>query len=387
MRGSAWVLAITLTAVVITTLAQAKPPGIATPEGVRLTPLSTISPLKAKILLRLAGVEGLPVRYSVDTYRMEYSSRGKNGEPVQLSGLLALPHGVAARRLVSFQHGTSTTRTAVPSKPDGTGLASAIIFAGNGYALIAPDYPGLGVSTGRHPYYVAASIGPAVVDMIEVTERLGVVPDVPVFLAGFSEGGWASLQALRLLEARGDKVMGVASVAGPINLSGISFPAAMKGRAKSHSLYLAYAAWGQAAYYGHSLDSVLTANYAATVERLFASGKPKAIIDGLPTDPRAMFNDAFLSAYDNGKYHWFIQAFSGANLVDLNPRAPLRLFYGSADVDVSPQDSITAAAAMRAKGADVLSVDVGPVEHNPSMLAAAPMILAWMQELEATKSR
>jgi hypothetical protein len=37
---------------------------------------------------------------------------------------------------------------------------------------------------------------------------------------------------------------------------------------------------------------------------------------------------------------------------------------------------------MRARGADVIAIDVGAVGHEASMLAAAPLILKWLQELE-----
>ena len=268
------------------------PPAIEAPEGVQLTPLQTISTLKARVLLTLSGVDGISVEHPVDCYRMLYTS-GSGSDAVQLSGLLALPRGVAPRRLVSFQHGTSTTRTAVPSQPDGTGIAAAVVFAGNGYALIAPDYPGMGESPGKHPYYIADSIGPAVADMIAASQRVKGVPSTPVFLSGFSEGGWASLAALRVLESKGQHVLGSAQVAGAYDLRRVSLPAALKGGAPSHSLYLAYAAWGQAAYYGHSLDSVLTPEYAATVERLFAGAEPEEILSTLPQNPRTYVQRAF----------------------------------------------------------------------------------------------
>ncbi|HKR37175.1 MAG TPA: hypothetical protein VJT10_20175, partial [Steroidobacteraceae bacterium] len=261
------------------------PRAIEAPAEVQLTPLKTISTLQARLLLTLAGVDGISVSHSVDCYRMQYTL-GTGSEAVQLSGLLALPRDVVPRRLVSFQHGTSTTRTAVPSQLDGTGIAAAIVFAGNGYALIAPDYPGLGAAQGRHPYYVADAIGPAVAGMIEVSQRVKGVPGGPVFLSGFSEGGWASLAALRVLESQGKLVLGSAQVAGAYDLRRVSLPAALKGGAPSHSLYLAYAAWGQAAYYGHPLESVLTSEYAAIVERLFAGAKPQEILSTLPQDPR-----------------------------------------------------------------------------------------------------
>jgi hypothetical protein len=40
---------------------------------------------------------------------------------------------------------------------------------------------------------------------------------------------------------------------------------------------------------------------------------------------------------------------------------------------------------MQARGANVVAVDVGPVAHDPSLLAAAPQILAWLRDLAAEK--
>ncbi len=203
-----------------------------------------------------------------------------------------------------------------------------------------------------------------------------------VFLSGFSEGGWASLAALRLLEEEGQPVLGSAQVAGAYDLRRRALPAALKGGARSSSLYLAYAAWGQSAYYGQRLDSVMTPQYAKLVEHLFAGAKPTDIVRALPVDPRRMFNHSFLDAFDHNGANWWLDAFAANTLADVTPRAPVRLYYGSKDRDVPPEEALAAARAMRARGADVMAVDVGPIGHDPSMLAAAPLILAWLRELE-----
>jgi len=380
-----WFVAVLIAATAVVLASCMRPPALPTPDGVRVTPLRSISAVEGRVLVRLAGLKDLPVAYAVDCYRMEYPVVRANGEADTQSGLLALPRGVAPRRLISFQHGTSTTRTAVPSRPDGTGLAAAVLFAGAGYALVAPDYPGLGRSRGRHPYYVADEIGPSVVGMIEAAQRLDSRLRAPVFLSGFSEGGWASLAALRLLEADGRRVLGSAQVAGAYDLRRISLPAALRGGAPSHSLYLAYAAWGQAARYGRPLDSVLTSEHAALVARLFAGAKPKEIVDALPPDPRRMFSPGFLQAFDHDEPHWFLESFAANSLIGVTPRAPVRLYYGSQDRDVVPEEALAASRAMRGRGADVVAVDVGPVGHDASMLAAAPRIRAWLGELEASE--
>jgi pimeloyl-ACP methyl ester carboxylesterase len=388
---TAWMIGLALAAVAVIlegwiVLVPGQPPSIRAPDGVVLTPLRTISPLQARILLTLSGVKDIPVRYSVDCYRMEYSAVDARGQTLRLSGLLALPRGIAARRLVSFQHGTTTTRSAVPSKPDGTGLAAAILFAGNGYALVAPDYPGLGVSPGRHPYYVSDPVAVSVVGMIDVVRDMKSVPGNAVFLSGFSEGGWASLVALRRLEAQGKPVLGAAPVAGPYDPRTVSLSAAMKGGSPSHSLYLAYAAWGQSEYYGQPLDSVLTPQYAALSERLFAGADPKEILEALPSQPRQLFNPDFLAAYDAGRPHWHLDAWAGAGVTDLTPRAPVRFYYGSRDLDVVPAEALIGAEQMRARGGDAQAIDVGPLDHDASMLAAAPLIFAWLRELEAAEA-
>jgi hypothetical protein len=38
---------------------------------------------------------------------------------------------------------------------------------------------------------------------------------------------------------------------------------------------------------------------------------------------------------------------------------------------------------MRERGADAAATDVGPLGHDASMLAAAPLILTWLNDLEA----
>jgi pimeloyl-ACP methyl ester carboxylesterase len=365
----------------------ARPRPIPAHDGVRLTPLRTISTIEARILLLLTRVKGISVRDAIDLYRMNYSLARPDGKIVPLSGLLALPRGVVSRRLVSFQHGTATTRTAVPSKPDGTGIATAIVFAGNGYALVVPDYPGLGDSPGRHPYYVADAIGPAVVAMIEAAQQLEGMPKKPVFLSGFSEGAWASLVALRIIEDAGARVLGSALVAGAYDLRHVSLPASLKGRSSAHSLYLAYAAWGQSDYYGESLDTVLTPAYAKLVERLFEGATPQEILTALPAEPRQLFNQSLLEAYDHNRAHWFLDTLASNSLLDVRPRSPVRFYYGSEDREVSPEDSLNTARVMNERGADAKASSVGPFGHDRSMLEAAPLILTWLDELDAAANQ
>lgn len=360
------------------------PPPVEAPPGVELTPLKTYSRVESWILLRLAGLGGIPVAHAVDTYRIAYPVELESGERVMASGLLALPRGAAPSRIVSFHHGTSTSREAVPSRLDVTGAAASILFAGNGYMLLAPDYLGLGDSARIHGYYVTPEHVAAVTALIAAARQLPGAPDAPVFLSGFSQGGHVTLAAMRDMEARGEAVLAAAPVAAALDIRNISLAAALKGGAPSHSLYLAYLAWSHAHHYGHALDTALTAEYAALVENLYGTPhEPDEIVAALPENPREMFTPEFLAAFDEGGSHWLLDTIATAGLTAWTPQAPLRLYCGTADADVVPEEATNAEAVFRSRGADATAVSVGDAGHEESMLRAAPLIVAWLKELEA----
>jgi hypothetical protein len=219
--------------------------------------------------------------------------------------------------------------------------------------------------------------------MINAAQQLTAVPKAPVFLCGFSEGAWASLAALRILESERAPLLGSALVAGAYDLRRRSLSASMSARSSAQSLYLAYAAWGQAEYYGHPLDTVLTSEYAKLAERLFTDATPREILSALPANPRQIFGQSFLDAYDQNGSHWFLDTLAANSLTDVTPRSPLRFYYGSADTEVSPEESLNTARVMSRHGADAKAVSVGTVGHDASMLESAPLILAWLGELDA----
>ena len=351
---------------------------------IEIVPIKTYPTIQSRILLWAVGVHGVPAANAVDCYRVVYTSRDENGKPIALSGLLALPHGVAARGLVSFQHGTTSSRDFVPSNLSTDGLAAAIVFAGNGYAAIAPDYVGLGVSKRPHTYYVASDTARAVVDMIHAARHIAGVPAGPPFLIGFSEGGYASLVAQQALEASGEKVLADAAVSGAYNLRAVSVPWTLKGASPNASTYLALWVRSYATRYGHSLESAFSARYAVLVPQLFDTPHDvEAILKALPRDPRRLFTPAVLDAIAGRGDHWLVDALIENGIGGWPAKAPIRLYYGTHDVDVLPLEATTTARLMAARGSDIRAVNVGTVGHDGTILAAAPLILEWLETLSA----
>jgi acetyl esterase/lipase len=371
-----------LTAAAALPLAGCAPPTLVAPPGVTLTHVKTWSPLEAWALLKLTSVEGVRPSHTVDAWRVLYPSKDSAGRPITLSGLIALPRDAKPDSLVVWLHGTTTTRTAVPSNVSTDGMAAAFVFAGTGRAVIAPDYLGLGASPLTHTYLVADDTARAVTDLLASARKVAGVPATPPFMIGFSQGAHASLATQARLEAAGQAVRGSAAVAGAHNLRTISLGEALAGGAASHSLYLAYMVRGYAARYGHPMASVLTEAAAARATDLFdRPHKPEEIMAGLPKAPREMFRPDFLAAFDAGQPHWMLDALAANETSHFTPRAPIRLYYGRADRDVVPREAITTAAEMTRRGGNVRAIDVGPVGHDPSLLAAAPDALAWLAEL------
>ena len=360
----------------------------------RVEALGSYSHLALRALFWWQGLgAAIATERGISLYRVEYWTASPAGRLVQASGLVAFPRGPAPLRgVVSWQHGTASQRDAAPSTPDPyNGVVAAAVFAGHGYLLVAPDYLGLGTSTEPHAYYHTASIAGSVVDLLRasrvVVAAAGRAWPEALFLVGFSQGGHATLAAQRALEAApipGLTVRAAAPIAGPFDLAGISLPTALTGRSRFASLYLAWIATSYARVYGMPLDSVVREPWARSAPPLFdGSHDGAAIVAALPANPRELLSPALLAAQASGGEHWFLARLAENSLLDWTPQAPIRLYYGERDVDVSPEEAVAFATRMRARGADVVAESVGDLDHDASILAAAPKVRAWFDSLAA----
>ncbi|MBI1321370.1 MAG: hypothetical protein GC168_20795 [Candidatus Hydrogenedens sp.] len=342
---------------------------------------------------QVINAAALPDPWEIDNgitkYLLRYRTTNYDGESVIASGLLALPTQGIPDAVISYQHGTSTSRAHAPSQPGlGEGLFLAAAVAGRGNVLVAPDYIGLGESRDLHPYLHTATAVSTCRDLLKaarafVEQERGAWPG-KLFLVGFSQGGHATLalhQALERNPETGFEVTASAPCAGAFFMNEISFPQALTGATFSHSVYLGYAANSYARIYGEPLDTLLRAPYAETVPQLFDGGHTgEDLAAGLPAAPRDLFTSEFLAAYESGAPHWFTRAFTDNSLPPARLRAPVRFYYGDADVDVLPEEALRMAAAMQGLGSDAKAVSVGAYEHDPSALRAIPAALKWFEE-------
>lgn len=339
--------------------------------------------------------EPVEIDHGIRMYRLQYWTSRHDGSPALASGLCSIPRKGDLRGVVSYQHGTNTERRMAPSKPTlGEGILGSAVFAGAGYLFVAPDYIGFGVSEETHPYLDATSTANAAVDLLKAARTFAACLEIEwpssIYLVGVSQGGHATMAAQRALEALDDPnlhVVASAPVVGAFDLAGITFPFALQGGSNSHTLYLAYLVNAYSHVYGHPLDSLIVAPYAQLLPSLFdGDHEGSEIRKALPATPRDLFLKEFLDDYDNGRPTWLLDALAENEVFRWSPKAPIRLYYGECDKDVSPTESPTVAQDLSSRGCNVTAVNVGPYEHDESAFHAVPMVRRWFDELSQGKT-
>ena len=174
----------------------------------------------------------------VQAYKVYYNSvvPDRGNRPIMATGLMAVPlDATGSVDMVSYQHGTVFLKQEVPSHSLDTGkywypgafegrLAVAA-FGGQGNAVIAADYFGMGDSTEPEGYSVKASHQQACLDLYLAASRFlkasGLQPGT-LNLSGWSQGGLVTNQFQEKLESLGVELGKVGAAAAPsATLAGI----------------------------------------------------------------------------------------------------------------------------------------------------------------------
>jgi hypothetical protein len=146
--------------------------------------------------------------YPVKLYRVTYPTTVPElGINTVASGLVAIPdNGLDSMPIVSYQHGTVLLKYDCPSNPESSPETKLMIaqFASRGYIVIGADMIGLGVSDLPRSDFVRLSAEQACIDMLVAADTVlkdQKIKRGPLFLHGWSQGGWSTMTVLRKLEA------------------------------------------------------------------------------------------------------------------------------------------------------------------------------------------
>jgi pimeloyl-ACP methyl ester carboxylesterase len=167
--------------------------------------------------------------YGMKLYRIRYKSVVPewDNKPTIASGLLAIPDvAMDSFPMISYQHGTVFERTSVPSVPDSSMETRLMLaqYGSQGYIVIGADYFGLGLSEEPNSYFAKESSEQAMLDMLSASKEVLAhlnIKQGPLFIHGWSQGGYNTMAFLRKLEELKIPVNGSIIAAGPPEVSGV----------------------------------------------------------------------------------------------------------------------------------------------------------------------
>lgn len=340
-----------------------------------------------------------PARYGVKLYRITYPSVVPewNNRPTLASGLIAVPDMgdqlPAKLPVVSYQHGSVFGKDEVPSSPENsmeTRLMLAV-FGGQGYMVIAADYFGKGLSPEPNSYIVKESAQQACLDMFfasqAVSPNLGVEMG-PLFISGWSQGGWSTFAFLNKLESVGIPVTAAAIASGPVDL----YATVNRWANAWEKIDAAYIPPLQVLmihafeeYYGLPglADSAIKPEYQETARRLyfneitFEEAEPL-----LPTRYPDLLRDDFRAALSLGENR-FSRILQDSHVYRWRSITATRVYYGGID-EVTPIfiGTLPVSYQQVMGGAAVTGVDAGPkADHRGVFLFGMQDQKQWFDQL------
>lgn len=325
------------------------------PYLVSAEPYLYVSSNTLKSFLQTSGIQSISVneiKYDVEVFKVSYRTPYK-GKIIEASGLIGLPQTNDPVAMISFQHGTISKHSDAPSSAP---VSDQTIFlyaalASPGFIAVVPDYIGFGKSEElHHPYYVEEVTASSVIDNLRAAKELSGQNEInfngKLFLAGYSQGGYATMATHKALEEK--------SVEG-FNLIA-SFPAAggydVKGMQEyffnltsyHEPYYISYVAHSYQQHYEWTapLNDFFNEPFASKIPSLFDGTKGGSEINSLLTEDISALinNDLLLNIDTDSDYSYIVEAFTENSLLDWKPTVQMYMYHGDEDDTVPYQNSI-----------------------------------------------
>jgi pimeloyl-ACP methyl ester carboxylesterase len=356
-----------------------------------------VSAFQLNFALALSGIDSFVAEQGVKIFKVNYETIDAHGNVTTASGQVAFPENKdVSLPLASYQHGTVVNTEEVPSRFAFTNLESMVgpIMASNGYIGIAPDYLGLGDSSGLHPYIVAKPTATSVVDMIRAAKSLAEQENYTVsdqlFLFGYSEGGYATMAAHQELEhqhAGEFSVTASAPMAGPYDVSGVLVDTMLSDQPYSNPFYLAYILLAYHDVYGlfENASEMFSESFAPRVESyLDGVSSFESLNSGLPKIPVQMLNPEFVADFSGNPNHPVRLLLEQNDVYQWAPQAPVRLVHCAGDLTVPFENSQLAFEHFQSLGIESVEL-INPFaagDHSQCILPALTNAKTWFDGIK-----
>lgn len=332
--------------------------------------------------------------FDIQVYKVLYTTLDPQGMPVVASGAMVVPQGTCYFPIACYHHGTIVEREAVPSRLS-TEIIIGYYLGGSGYVCVLPDYLGLGDSPIMHPYMHSATESGSAIDLMRAAREFcaqnGVQLNGQIFLAGYSQGGHASMATHKSIQEQFSSEFDVtanAPCSGPYQLSGVQAQAMIDTVPYPAPYYLPYIVYGYASVYpdlAAILPSVFQPPYDVLLPPLFDGTHTAGEIDAvMPIVPSQALQPAMLQDFITDPQHPFRLALQANDNFDWTPQAPVWMFYCEGDGHVFYENTLEAVAAMTANNApDIMASSMGASnDHGACAYPALLSAKAWFDGLK-----
>ncbi len=329
-------------------------------------------------------------QYDMDIYYLEYTTKKINLDKDTASGMFAVPVSKDTKfPILIYEHGTANDRNSVPSKDDNQVLAA--VLGSYGYICVFPDYIGLGISRGLHPYLDPKSESWATIDMLKAVKKLKdekvLNYNNQLFVTGYSQGGHAAMATSRGLQDIQVKVTASAPMSGPYSISKEMKAFTLSDREYRFCGYLGSVFLSAKYVYPDllaelSVEDAFKPDFAKIVNR-FASEEidlntmNTAMINLLSKDdgkviPSRMLKDKIKEKILKDPDFPLNKALKKMDVCDWKPEFPLKMIYCKADDQVTYRNAVYTDSLMKINGAkDVSAIDVFSAGNHGSCFSFA----------------
>jgi alpha-beta hydrolase superfamily lysophospholipase len=351
---------------------------------------------RASLASEAAGLAPPPAA-GASALKLMFRYPAEHGRREAGSGLAILPEG-PVRGILLFLPGSNFVRARAASQPEAeNGITEAAVFAGQGLAVLIPDYPGLGESLRPQAFTLIDVNLAAIRALIAAARREPALAPLgqsglPLFLMGFSQGGQLAVALHRSLERHpitGLDHRATVAVAPPLDLAGMLQRRLVTSDAMGRAL-LAGAVWAHGVAADQPVETLFTPPVAHRIS-WWMDGAHDATetMAALPETVPALLHPDFRAGIARDPGHWFNRSIARASRITTRfvPRRPLRLVTGDADPIVEPAAVQPLLDHARPRGGAVEWVRVADADHMGALRAAYGPALAWFSRLAAAPAR
>lgn len=336
--------------------------------------------------------------YGVDVFKITYNTMYK-GEPILASGLVCLPQSEGSFPVISFQNGTNTQKSDSPSaNPGNYNYTLMEYMAGNGYIISFPDYIGFGTSSQiLHPYYDRETTDRAVTDMLRACHELLGEKDIQAksngehFLMGYSQGGWATLSALKNIETNYSTSLPVKATscgAGAYDMTAMS-TYVLAQQVYPGPLYLPYFIYSQQMFGANTnpLSTFFNEPYASRIPELFNGTYSNTQVNEQLNDtiPRLLKSNMITNFSSGADFAQLRSLLVKNSVMAWLPTSKINFYHGSADKNVPPEQSVMMYNSFVNLGVGqdkVQFISLPGTDHEFSLLPWGLKTINWFNELK-----